>query len=409
MMKVTTRTYIAAAALMALLLPPCLSCSDNDVSTASVTTDGGDGTVNVGLTLRAESEGDNEYELGSTYENYIDIAGGDYRIYFFENKAEGGNDVLIAEFDPESVLPVEGSDYTEYTVQGQVEEELTAYTDFKVMILANWGEDNYPTVIAGETTIDDVCQDSNGVYDAFVSSEESEDAYGSHRDALMPSASKLIPFFGLREFTGITWKENQITILPDVITLLRAMAKVEVIVKNDEDDEENYIGFDKVLVRRYNSKGYCAPTGVYVRGDYDHDYTYSEDFTSKLHLVGGANDTDDKAIAFYKVQDRVWDADNNVCTQYETWRAYVPEYDNITKAGTDDDDYSYITVAYGNVTDNIYFATYTSGKTDNDDADNRKDIWRNYLYRYYVTIDAAQILVQETVLPWVERKDDISF
>lgn len=52
----------------------------------------------------------------------------------------------------------------------------------------------------------------------------------------MPSATKLMPFFGLREFTAVAWKENQATVLTDAVTLLRAVAKVEVVVVNDSGD-----------------------------------------------------------------------------------------------------------------------------------------------------------------------------
>lgn len=50
--------------------------------------------------------------------------------------------------------------------------------------------------------------------------------------------------------------------LPEPVTLLRAVAKVEVILKTDEHFD---LSFSEVKIHRYNKKGYCAPKDVFRR------------------------------------------------------------------------------------------------------------------------------------------------
>ncbi len=108
-------------------------------------------TVGVELSIRTRAVGEHEgYEIGNDYENYIDIADGDYRIYFFtydpvNPDSEDANNRLIAEFHPSDLSAVSGSGYTEYSMSGEVDETVIEHSDFKVVVLSNLGESHYPT------------------------------------------------------------------------------------------------------------------------------------------------------------------------------------------------------------------------------------------------------------------------
>ncbi len=388
--------------LSGAMLLSLASCSnDNYIEDFAYT----DGTVGVEMTIQTRSlsnitsSSDKEYVAGTEWENYVDIAGGDYRIYFFEYdpdtetaSSSGTNSTLIAEFEPTDMYSIAGSDYTSYTLSGKVDESLIeSLENFKVVVVANWGKDNYPTEsdIEEGLTIDGLCSYEKAVFDAFV----------SNGTATMPSADNLIPFFGLREYSGVTWRENYKTRLSGDITLLRSMAKVEVILEPNDDQED--VTFSNVSIVNYNAQGYCAPTGVYLRGDYDHDYTWAEDFVDGLHLVGNANDEDqtNHSISMLKTTNS---------EGKETWVAYVPEYDNMG------DDYSYISLLTNFQLDTepykIYFANYTDGGTtaygegEDEDKGDRYNIYRDYLYRYHVTVKDSYLRV--FVDTWDDAFDD---
>ncbi len=331
-------------------------------------------SVGVELLIRTRSAQGDGYEKGDVWENYIDINGGDYRIYFFtadRNDASAKNDgernTLIAEFVPKDITSTGGADYTLYTLFGEVDDEIAKHADFKVVVLANWG--HYPTVTAGETTIDALVEGDNTTFSA-------ESFFGG------VDSEHLIPFFGLREYSNVRWKKGWMTILTDDISLLRAVAKVEVVMAEDSEID----AFDSVSIVRYNDSGYCAPGGVYLRNDYDHDYVWSDDFTDRVHLVGGRNNGGFGTAPF----NRQSGADT------DRWSIYLPEYDN--KSGGDP---AYIFVTVDGAEHEIYFANYVGGVTSSK-AD--YDILRNCLYRFYVTVTVEEkevsIIVRAHVDKW---------
>ncbi len=360
-----------------LLLGPLVSCvNDSYEDGLGENGEWDSGTIGLELNLRtqvstlAAAEG---YEDGTTWENYLDLANNDYRIYFFtydpttETGAGNGiNSTLIATFAPTDILAVEGTDYARYTLSGAVDDELATYENLKVVVVANWGTGNYPDVTPGTTTIDDICNAQSAVFDAFV------DNASGQATATLPSASLHIPFYGVREYSGLRWRQGQQTSLGD-ITLLRAVAKVEVILTSDSDAT----AFDEVSIVNYNAQCYCAPQGVYLRADYDSGYTDpDQDFVSGLHLVGGANDATTKEMTMVQA---------TTTEGQDIWSCYLTEYDN---SGSD---YSYVSLTIDGEEYQVYFANYTDGSTDNTD---RYNISRNDLYRFYVTLQNRELLVK---------------
>ncbi len=361
----TTRRHIIKWFCLSVLLWISVSCSKNtDVPDTDVSSE--KMTLNVGLKLPTRATG-NEYEVGETYENYIDIAAENYRIYFFDT-----DNKLIARFEPSGFIMSEGSDFRQYGLLGKVPAKLADYKNFKIVVFANWpsGYDD-TNLIPGTTTINDICTAEWAQYDCLKD------------DGLDPDAGRLMPFYGVHEYTGVTFTAGQATILEEPITLLRAMAKVEVIL---ETDGELNLSFSELRINRYNAKGYCAPKDVFHQSGYDHNGSWTADYVHTLHLVNGMNDEEEKDFAFRFV--RQWNEGEKIHTKWET---YLPEYQNIDMG----DAYSCIKAKFDDIqaeSYTIFFAQYDGGQTDNSN-DIRLNIERNNIYRFTVTVRNNRLVV----------------
>lgn len=399
------------------LLPALLSVScSREVEDPDVPS-GGEATLNIGFKIptRAAAGG---YEDGETDENYIDITGGNYRIYFFNT-----DNKFIASFDPYGFITADGNDYRQYNVLGQAPDALVGHSTFKMVVLANWPK--YPEDDAniplkeGETTIADICNASWAQYDCLTDGKTNPTSV-----ALDPDAGRLMPFYGVHEYNDVTFKPGVAAILPEPVTLLRAMAKVEVILQTDDYFD---LSFSSLKINRYNATGYCAPKDVFHQDAYNHN-DWESDYTRTLHLVDDRNDSEAKELSFRRV--RRWDEGGK---RYEKWTAYLPEYQNIEAS----DAYSSIKAKFDIQTADdtphtIYFAKYDGGKTDNGNDANRLNIERNNIYRFQVTcthydfkllltvsdwqglyentFDFGDIQIVSPVSPWEDEKDnDVEF
>lgn len=298
------------------------------------------------------------YQDGDSYENYIDIDRGRYRIYFFDKQ-----DKLIEEFRPAGFSTVDGSDYRKYELFGITPKALAGQSPFKVIVLANWPA--YPAVSPGQTTIDDICNSDFSRFNCLTD-------FG-----LSPEANRLIPMYGIRRYENVVFKKGERTVLSEPITMLRAMAKVEVMLNAGND-----ISITDVTLHRHNALGYCAPQGVYSQDDYGQGLDWTNDYLHRLHLVGGNNDADatGRQLPFRCVgQD----------SGKKKWIAYIPEYRNVTSDGTAAEDEAYIDLHLNIQTADeppfrIYFAKYGPDGATNTDNVTRMDIERNNIYRFTV-------------------------
>ncbi len=302
------------------------------------------------------------YQDGNTYENYIDVAGGNYRICFFDEA-----NVLIDMFLPAGFTSVNGSNYSRYEIFGFTPEKLVGRSSFKVMVLANWPV--YPAVTPGQTTVDDICNSDLSKFDCLTDFD------------LSPTGKRLIPFYGIHKYDNVVFTKGERTTLAAPITLLRAMAKVEIVLDAAED-----VRFKDVTLHRHNAQGYCAPERVYSEDDYGQGVDWTNDYLHRLHLVGGKNDADaDNRKLPFRCENRKGDGKN------ETWIAYIPEYRNVADDGTAAKDEAYIDL-HLNFQDSskepfrIYFADYgTGGITDTANI-KRMNIERNNIYRFTVSM-----------------------
>ncbi len=342
---ITNVLHLALAVVLILSLSTFVSCSNDDDEINGA----GEATLSVKLTIQTRaSSDDSQY---SEWENYIDVDDNNFRIYFFTSDTN----TLITTLYATDVT--EGSNNNQYIVTGNVTDVMTAYTNFKVVVLANWGA--YPTATIGVTTIDNLVEGENTTFNTsnFLPSGIDTNHY--------------IPFYGVSEYTGVDW-ETGTTLVSTTIYMLSALAKVEVTF-----DETIGGSVGNVEIVRYNSKGYCAPKDVYSERDYVKDGTLS---LSSIHLVGNANDENEdenepKTYSFVEEDEN-------------TWVIYLPEYNNSSS------DYSYILVTpadEGNDRESlkIYFGEYDSNGVciadyENGGTNNRFDISRNCYYHFTV-------------------------
>ena len=354
-------------------------CSLGGVSCSPEAVDGSpdDGRmqVNIGLRVPLNPQTGDGFEEGSTYENYIDVAGGDYRIYFFDS-----NNRFIARFLPSGVVAVERTNYVDYTVQGEVPEGMAIYRDFKVVMLANWPTYNDGDLEAGVTTIEELC---NADWAQFKRPGKQQLGPGN-----------LIPFYGVHEYENVAFEMGKRTVLSEPVTLLRALAKVEVVLEYDTETLE-IPAKPTTYIRGFNGKGYCAPSGVYSQNDYGQGTDWENDYLGTLHLIDGKNQngaTNNQA-EFLRTSEEAGKV---------VWVIYLTEYQNKGVG----DEYSYVEIDLGDEGKyNIYFAEYTDGVTDNADA-NRLDIMRNNLYRFKVRLKLVDGRIEAEVSDWEEEYDN---
>lgn len=370
---------------LSTLLCVFVSCGkDSDVPDVP---SGGEMTLDIGFKVpaRVAAEG---YEDGETDENYIDIANENYRIYFFD-----GENKFIARFEPSGFITTEGSNYCQYNVLGKAPDALVEHSDFfKMVVLANWPQYDDANMKTKETTIADICNATWAQYSCLTDGETNPTAIALNPFAANPTQRKLMPFYGVHEYSNVTFRSGVATILDEPVTLLRAMAKVEVILETDDYFD---LSFSSLKINRYNAKGYCAPKDVFKQSDYDHNGSYDDDYVQTLHLVGDANDANEKELSFRKVNR--WDEDGK---RYEKWTAYLPEYQNIGA----DNAYSSIKAKFNiqladDTPHTIYFANYSGGKSDNSNG-NRLNIERNNIYRFQVTCTGYNFKLLLTVSDW---------
>ncbi len=388
--------YIAAmlATLLGVALTGCSSDHEPSSAESKMSISFRVETRNGGQTNAGESNADSStdlYEDATAWENYIDITNGDYRIGFFDK-----NNLCITQFSPTTIDPVENSNYVDYVLTGQVPGVLTLYSDFKIVVLANWR--SYPEMIAGVTKIDDLCCPNSGTlgqFDAFI-------GYGFE----IKEGNRYVPMYGVKDYKDVKFgidKDDNVTVLYDdlantgIVNMLRAIAKVEVEFATDDDytlDETK-----KIQITNYNAKGYCAPEGCYSEGDYYHNSWASDYWKGKLHLVRGTNDSGSKTLDMTKT-----DKDGKT-----VWVTYLPEYRNVVFGegsydcthGSGEINITPAQIAVPLIRDGkehtatIEFATYTNGEPGAP-----MNIERNNLYRFTITHVDQGIQWKVEALEW---------
>lgn len=395
----------AWACLAGALLAACSSDAD-DYAPGPAVPSGGYRTE-IRLTVgnpapegRATPSGD--YDPGSGIENYIDIPGQNYRFLFFADadNDENTKETYVTSLEVTHVIPLSSTASSKtYVVLGKVEEDLSRYANVKIVALANWG--TYPaepaepgegtggsdadngtaasgstpaTLTVGRTTIADVCRQEYTLTTGAV------------------TAAQPIPLYGVKDKT-VTWDANDFCNL-GTIHLLRAYAKIDVRVARENDTDPEPTPLSSVRMRRYNTRGYCAPHNVESESDYVKN-SYANDYVSWLSIPddpGRKENSEENALSFTKNADG-------------TWSIYLPEYYN-TGSGLNLTERAYFEVQFEGEKNYhpIYLCEYTDGKAD----ENKPfDLHRNNWYRYEVRKSNLDVLV--AVVPYTEVSLDPGF
>lgn len=318
----------------------------------------------------------NGYETGVDFENYIDLSSGGLRIYIFDSVGR-----FVTRLVPlGDITAGKSGEKDTYTVTGVLPDDFPTTSTFKVAVLANWPVFN-DDLTPGVSTVDDLCGAAWAQFDRLTD--------------FHLSADNTIPFFGIREYVGVTVKPGETTMLEGDVSLLRAMAKVEIIIDSE------VVSLSSAAIRGFNAKGYCAPAGVYSQADYDHGGQWSQDYVKTLHLPGGANDAGQGATAL-----PLYCKNRRDGSRRETWVCYVPEYRNTANADGSANYKSHLELLfdYQGKTDmpsNVYFVDYSDGKpVDGSDF----DIHRNNCYRFTVSVGLAGLIIN--VNKWENAYDN---
>jgi len=323
------------------------------------------------------AEGNGQYEPGVDFENYIDLSANGLRIYLFDYS----NKFITRLVSMEPVTTNNSGDQTSYTVTGFLPKNFNKIRNFKVVVLANWPvyiDDLVPEV----STIDDLCNAEWAKFDRPTD--------------FRLSADNKIPFFGIHEYTGVTFTPDQTTVLPEPITLLRAMAKVEVIIDNED------VELTDAVIHGFNLKGYCAPQGVYRKSDYDHNGVWSEDYARMLHLVGDGNN-----ISQVNNKARLYRKHQRSATQKETWVCYVPEYRNTNESNGQSNYKSHLdlTFDFQESTEEPFRVDFMQYNENRKPVENSYfDIHRNNLYRFNVNFSHGNLFIR--VQKWEAAYDN---
>ena len=201
------------------------------------------------------------------------------------------------------------------------------------------------------------------------------------------STAPAIPMWGVTT-AELTLAPGERQTLAGGIDLLRAVAKVEVLLQ-DNDDTKGF-SLKGVTLSTANTQGYCLPAG-YAAVEHTKELDREDGNTNYTFHPYTSNATATK-VAFTE--------DNG------TYTLYLPEYDNgtgntlatlaVTVADEDNQPETYT----------IEFKNYTNGQPTGD----AYNIVRNHLYRYTITkIDNGQLTVQHLVMPWEKVTSNITY
>lgn len=338
-MKKMLRDMMVATAGLILLLSP-LSCSlvFEEIEVTPVEREGFTMVtfeMDLPLLPSATRSPEGTYDPGNAaYENYIDYWN-DLRFYIFDstNPTTTQSPAFLGCISPDSTYvdgtQTVGTDYKRYTLRALLAKNLTekikeqADSKFRIVAMANCG--TYPEIVNGKLKY-------NGTEIKTLSEMVNKMTYTMNNDLHpypLTSLDKdhLIPMFGVTECGGVDFVAGGINDI-GIIYMLRALAKVEVCVR-----EEEYSDLRKVVLKGYNLGGLCAPRYVTKKEDYVKN-DYAEDYVDRISLVNGnANETN--------AGTRSFDMQPTSTIEYSgvvrnVFTAYIPEYRNFTIKNEED-------------------------------------------------------------------------
>lgn len=446
---------IFTAVAMVIIFCVTAACSKDSFSDIQTPEQTANPTMGITIALggtsstRSAAAGGNQgYEIGEGLENYLDINNDNYRIYFFDE-----NNKYVATFKtlfrPTVINGTEDVNgvptYYYYEFRGEVPDDLPL--KFKLVTLFNWPK--YPEessavnsgtsgdaafrLVKGVTTLQELCHHNDAQFNALTL----EDENGTW---LSESEQRFIPFFGVRVYDlhnytteieidedGKEWVKSNVYInlnqplktpdndntSPTPLPLLRAMAKVEVILANPVITD-----FDEVVITRVNPRGCCAPRNATEHNDYDHGYDWENDFIRDVHLPvwdaaapaesASSNAPDGSVITGLPMTRVKVDSEDGtqIIASPRRWIAYLPEYKNIGE--TAESGLCRIEVKLNGVSTFIYFSKDGKNTSDPNSSD-RYNIERNNIYRFTINDMAINMSCQVDIQPFAEHSLEFTY
>lgn len=355
---------VLVAAVLSVILTACSVQEDApSVNTGSVPS----GTLSAGFTVTLSSNIDagkgsqgylgEGYDKGEGFENYIDMDGGDYRVFVYTDDNDGAASMCIGELAGIQITARETVESSKtYTIRGILDAEISrrvrAGEKIKFVFLANW-HGSYENAGYGKT-LDELARTK----------------FDFTPDMTELSAEKNIPMFGITNPLQLTFDSDNYADI-GVIHLLRAYAKVEV-----ANADEGGIIDDVRLVYHFDSTA-PAPDNVTRQDDYVHG-NWNDDYTEAPTVPQGAG-VNETALQFVQV------ADNR-------WIIYIPEFD-ISREATRKPEIKVHFSGYPDY-DTLYFRYY--GYNGN----SYFNIMRNNWYRFTVK-KSLYFYVMVNVMPYI--------
>ena len=191
-----------------------------------------------------------------------------------------------------------------------------------------------------------------------------------------------IPMWGVQKFT--LNDSQDIQHFQKVIDMLRAVAKIEVALDKRTGTKMGEYTLQEVSIEPYNTRGYCAPSGVNVSVNETNDLTWEGCFNPHASLA--EKDGVHQALPF------------TISDDGKRAIVYVPEYDNkhtsshaatiSVKLGKGSDYYTY--------EDAIVFYDYNNGTP----TASEYNIIRNHHYKFTITGVSGGLLIKYAVNDW---------
>ena len=296
----------------------------------------------------------NDYDsaIGDDFDNYIDPDKFFVKLTLGTNTYDVKNIAYWQQPDPNKNI---------YEFVGEVEvniSQTTSYTDAKVMVYANMT----PATTTGNET------------------------FATDYNTYPGTGVKYIPMWGVQTIPNLSLTPGASNMLPDIY-LLRAMAKVEVIMK---DTDPNHAISD-IKLNRYNTMGYCLPKGW--------DKT----------TIAATTDLDLEEVLrpSTNIRDTNESFTESTVNGFKCYTVYVPDYLNIAPNSQTSVTPSTITVTIGGKNYDIKFKKYADGVA----TDVAYNIVRNHIYRYNITAvnDGAELELDLTVTPWSVNQSTVDY
>ena len=209
-----------------------------------------------------------------------------------------------------------------------------------------------------------------------------------------------IPMWGILNVTA----NDNISMIPGVrskladIYLLRAMAKIEVIMKATKDDN-SFHQISAIQLSRYNETGYLMPTGY-------------PNATTTLGVTDVFHPTTEISSSFLGSSNFMVTTKNIDNKNYLCYSVYVPEYKNLNLKGANDANDpvpAQINLQLNNNKDKTYEIVFKDYAQNDDVLD--YNIVRNHIYRFIITdvVEDAPLGLTLTVNDWEDDKTIVDY